>query len=115
MKRILSILFLALVFPVLGSCTADSGEVKDEVPSFEMKAEIIALGDKIEVNVTEAEYASGIYWVITSDETDFLDKNGKKISKDSLKNGDTVLITYNGQVMMSYPPQIVALSVKLEK
>ena len=116
MKKILSILVLALALPVLFACGGDggsqSGEGEESPDTFTMKAEILALGELIEVNVTEAEYASGLYWIITSDKTEFLDKDGMKTEKTALAVGDTVYITYNGQVMMSYPPKVAALSVK---
>ena len=77
-----------------------------------MVAEIVAIGDKIEVNVIEGEYdASGTYWVITGEDTVYETADGKAISADSLKVGDKIEITYSGQVMMSYPPQIVAKKI----
>ena len=119
MKKILSIILLILAFPALASCSAEDdgtgAPTSDGANSFSMKAEVTSLGEKIEVNVTEAEYASGIYWIITSENTEFLDKSGKKISKEDIKVGDTVYITYNGQIMMSYPPQVAALSIKKAK
>ena len=67
----------------------------------------------LEVEVIEGEYgASGIYWVIISKDTVFADANGNRISKNSLKVGDTIEITYGGQVMLSYPPQIVAKKIQ---
>ena len=112
MKRIVSIAIMVLVLPLLFAC-GEGGE--DESMSndlFEMKATVNEVGEKIEVDVFEAEYASGIYWVISSELTKLLDKDGNEISKDDIKSGDTVIITYNGQVMMSYPPQVAALSIK---
>ena len=44
----------------------------------------------------------------------YLDKNGNRTVKAFLKVGDTVEITYGGQVMMSYPPQIVALKIQVK-
>ena len=48
---------------------------------------------------------------ITSDSTVFCNSDGKKIKKSDLSVGDTVEIFYSGQVMMSYPPQIVAAKI----
>ena len=109
MKKI-GFIALLLMLPLLFAC--NNAEEEDMIEGFEMKAVVTALGEKIEVDVTEAEYAAGPFWIITSEETEFTDKNGKKISKDDIKIGDTVIITYNGQVMMSYPPQAVALAIK---
>ena len=109
MKK-LGFLALLLLLPLLFAC----GDAEDDnmTDGFEMKAVVTALGEKIEVNVTEAEYATGPFWIITSSNTDFFDRNGEKISKADIKVGDTLVIAYNGQVMMSYPPQVSAISVK---
>lgn len=77
---------------------------------FKITATIVNINEKIEVNVISAEYASGTYLVITGNQTQiFYEKNS--ITKEDLKIGDTIEIIYNGQVMMSYPPQIVALKI----
>ena len=109
MKKI-GLLALLLILPMLFAC--GDAEEDNMTDGFEMKAVVTALGEKIEVNVTESEYATGPFWIITSSETVFLDKNGDKISKADIRVGDTLVITYNGQVMMSYPPQVSAISVK---
>ena len=92
----------------LYSCNDGGGE-----PRFEMKATVTALGEKLEVDVTEAEYAEGIYWIIISDITEITNSKGEKISRDEIDVGDKVIITYNGQVMMSYPPQVVARKIEI--
>ena len=77
-----------------------------------MVAEIVAIGDKIEVNVIEGEYdASGIYWVNVNSSTTVKTSDGKSIKLSDLAVGDRIEITYSGQVMMSYPPQIVAKKI----
>ena len=86
--------------------------IKEDEPQAAMIAEIVAIGEKIEVEVIEGEHgASGTYWVIVGEDTVFEGSNGSKISLASLKAGDRVKITYSGQVMMSYPPQIVAKKI----
>ena len=79
---------------------------------FNMLARVKNVEEKIEVEVIRAKYASGIYWVLTSPATRILDEKGNIIKKTDLKAGDTVKIIYSGQVMMSYPPQIVALEMQ---
>ena len=113
MKK-LSLVAFILLLPLLFAC---NGGEKDNMSStkndeFVMKATVIAVGEKIEVEVTESEYTSGPFWIITSDSTEFLNASGKKITRGDIKAGDTVTVTYNGQVMMSYPPQVVALIIK---
>ena len=108
MKKILISITLLLAGLLVCACGAKSNEGDDNV---KMTATITALGEKIEVNVIESDYASGIYWVITSNETAYLDAKGKEITRNDLQVGDTVEILYSGQVMMSLPPQIVALKI----
>ena len=109
MKK-LRLVALILILPMLFACekSEDNG-LKD---LFQMKTKVTAVSEKIEVEVIESEYTSGVYWIITSDDTVFENSKGKKIAKDDIKPGDTVIITYNGQIMMSYPPQTVAIKIQ---
>lgn len=118
MKNIIKIALMVLTLSLLCSCSpTENGEKSggeggsSDNTEFVLKATVKALGEKIEVDVFEGEYASGLYWVITSDETEFLDKDGNKITKNDINAGDMVEIVYNGQVMMSYPAQIVARKI----
>ncbi len=108
---ILAILFLS-VFPLaLSSCSSASSDNNGRI---KMKATVDEIGEKILVSVLESEYTSGPHLVITSDNTEYFDKSGKKIQRSDLALGDTVTVYYNGQVMLSYPPQIVAHKIILE-
>jgi hypothetical protein len=49
--------------------------------------------------------------VILTDETEIKDALGKALSREDIGIGDTLSVVYNGQVMLSYPPQIVAHSI----
>lgn len=80
-------------------------------PDFKMKATVTELSEKLMVEVTEAEYAEGPFWIIISESTEIVDSNGKKISRDEIKVDDEIEIIYNGQVMMSFPPQVAALKI----
>ena len=80
--------------------------------SFVMRAVIENIEDKITVNVYEAEYAEGIYLINFGESTVFSDSDGNAITVSELKVGDKIEITYNGQVMMSYPPQVAAKMIK---
>ena len=136
MKKIMIYILVALLALSLCSCGADadtvddgayvepSGDVKErseEAPvkdesgvtpeeknEFFMIARITELGEKIRVEVIEGEYAFGTYLIITSDSTVITDSDGYATE---LSAGDTVRIVYNGQVMMSMPPQVVALKI----
>ena len=80
-----------------------------------MKARITAINDRIEVEVIESEYASGILWVNTSEETLILDEKGERIELADLAVDDVIEIAYTGQIMMSYPGQIVGQAVRKVK
>ncbi len=87
---------------------------EDEGPrgGFFLKGKILALDEHIEVEVIESDYADGVYWVIVSDATAYENASGEGITKGDLAVGETVEIEYGGQVMMSYPPKIVAKTIK---
>ena len=76
-----------------------------------MTAQVKEVGEKIEVEVIESPYTSGVHLVITSNLTEYMDSEGNKIARSDIESGDTLKITYSGQVMLSYPPQIVALKI----
>ncbi len=98
-----------------GNASKDTGgndaSVDEESGGVKMIARITELGERLTVEVLESPYTSGIHWVITSTETTYTARDGKAIERKDLKVRDTVEILYNGQVMMSYPPQIVAVKI----
>lgn len=115
MKRFLRILLLLLALGALSSCggkNAENENTDGADDKFVMYAEITNVTDKIEVNVYEAEYAEGTYWINTDAGTKITDENENKISRSDLSIGDKIKITYNGQVAMSYPPQVFAREIE---
>ncbi|MBO7292446.1 MAG: hypothetical protein J6V07_00760 [Clostridia bacterium] len=111
MKKYMHLLLALLCLPLLFSCQGETTPTGTE-GDFKMTATVVAIGEKIEVEVISGPYdASGPYWVITGEDTHYRDRNGNKIGRDDLAVGDRVEITYGGQVMMSYPPQIVATTI----
>ena len=113
MKKYIVVLAFVLLACLLFACSVD-GEVEN-VEGVKMTAVIKALNENIEVEVIEGEYgASGIYWVKISSDATIFDSNGARITKSNLKVGDVIEITYSGQVMLSYPPQIVALQIQIK-
>lgn len=102
------------VLSLLSSCSAQDKNVEDyEMTNFTMKAELLAVNEKLEVDVIEAEYASGIFHIIVTESTEIYDSHGKEIEKSDLTVGSILTIDYSGQVMMSYPPQTVALVIRV--
>ena len=82
-------------------------------PTYTLKAIVKNVDDHhIEVEIIESDYAFGIYWVLTSNSTLYYNASGSKINRNGIKIGDTVNITYSGQTMLSYPPQIVAYAIR---
>ncbi len=122
MKSILKFTILTLTLAMLCSCGVLNfaklpGEKEEnDTQGVRMTAEIIAISDRLEVEVISGEYgASGTYWVITSDDTPCFDSEGNTIKVSDLEVGDKIEIIYGGQVMMSYPPQIVAKKIQILK
>ena len=96
-------------------CESDGrGAVNSPSDSFIMKCRVIEVGEVIEAEVIEAEYASGIYWIIFSEETEVRGALGERLSVSDIKAGDNVTVSYGGQVMMSYPPRISAIKIDIE-
>ena len=126
MKGIIYTAVIVLLLSTLVSCGAPTSDDYGNVPTpgnndnggeemqnninerISMRAVIRSINDKLEVEVTSSEYTSGIHWVITHDSTAYYAADGSTITRADLKVGDEVEVLYNGQVMLSYPPQIVA-------
>ena len=97
---------------------ANDNEILSDDTSNEPKAEFVLKAivkkienDRIEVEVIESDYAFGIYHVLTAS-TKYYNANGSQITRQNIKVGDTIEITYSGQTMLSYPPQIVGYSIR---
>ena len=132
MKALLKIIPLLLILSLLFSCTTSGGseetgdsdatENEDaegsnsnkENTEFTMKAKILRLGEKLEVEIIESEYSSGIFHIILSDKTEIYNSDGVKIDKSDLTVDDVIVIVYSGQIMMSYPAQTVAIKITVE-
>ena len=108
MKKIIAAFLLLTVFGLTSCSEGDYGIIEDQ---FLMKATVTAVNERIEVDVYEAEYAEGIYHLVYDNGTVILDTDGKRISASDIKTGDKIAISYNGQVMMSYPPQVYAIKI----
>ena len=81
---------------------------------FYMTATVVDTGEKIEVEVIESPFGmTGPFLVITSPETVYLNAENREIARNEIRVGDKVQITYGGQVMLSYPPQIVAYELRV--
>lgn len=108
---IFSLLLALFCLAACGGGGRESGVQSGEV---KMTARISEVGEYVVVEVIESEYTVGTHWVITSEDTVFIGRGGERISRGALCSGDTVEISYNGQVMLSYPPKIVAKKIALK-
>ena len=113
MKKFLMMVLGFAILPLLFSCKSENENKGDEKQEFKLLAIVKNVGERLEVEVIESDYAFGEYWVLTHEETEYSDKGGNEISREDLKPEQKIEITYGGQVMMSYPPQIVASEIKI--
>ena len=113
MKKSIYVIAIILLTCIMLVCT--SCEEVELVDGAKMTAVIKSVSEKIEVDVIEGDYeVSGIFWVNIGSDTVIVNQNGIRVTKSSLKVGDVIEITYSGQVMLSYPPQIVALQIQVK-
>lgn len=108
MKRILKSILLLFGLTLFASCTNAPGS---EI--YTMKATVVSVSEsKVEVEVYSAEYAQGTYSINLDKNTEITDASGEKITLSEISSGDKIEITYGGQVMLSYPPQVYATKIK---
>ena len=108
MKRILKSALILFGLGLLVSCGNPAGS-----ESYTMKATVVSISpNRLEVEVYSSEIAEGPYSIIVDESTKITDSLGKKISLSDIAVGDKIEITYGGQVMLSYPPQVYAIKIK---
>ena len=117
MKRLTFILLLFLALSLmLTACTAD-GEDSDNAEDMEnmikMSGTVLSIGDAVEINVTSDPYNSGIFYLIVDSNTK-ITANGVTVGKGDIPIGSEIDVYYSGQVMLSYPPQIYAVSITVK-
>ena len=109
-------LFLALPLSLFACKNENAAPVfkpSDEPasPSVEMEGTVTETGERLLVEVTKSEYTSGPHIVLLNEDTVITDADGDPLSAKDVKVGDCLKILYSGQVMLSYPPKIVALHI----
>ncbi len=116
MKKTTVFLLLGLLL-FLSACHASAEEKSEDVPAaapvFEMEATVCELGEKLTVEVTKSEYTSGVHLIIPDKNVRVTDEEDNTLSLSDIRVHDKVRIIYNGQVMLSYPPQVVATAIIL--
>ncbi len=115
------LMLLAITLTACDSASASEGRSNDSDPpdtpngGFILTATVTGFEyDRLMVDVTEGEYANGIYSVIIAEDAEIADADGRALPLTDINIGDTVYITYNGQTMLSYPPQIVARKIVIK-
>ena len=121
-KIVLLILIFALLSLFLFGCSTetggeatggDTGDTGGESVPFVFRGTVFEVSELLGVQMEETEYSSGPYHVITGEETTYFDESGAPTSRDSVKIGSVIEVTFSGQVMMSYPPKISAKSIQI--
>ena len=107
-RRIVCAALCALLMPALLASMQGCAEER-----FVMTATVTALGEELLVEVISGEYAEGPFWIVLSSLTRITDKNGAMTTREAIAVGDTLRITYNGQMMMSYPPKVAARKIEI--
>lgn len=110
--KIIKGIILALTSFLLFSGCKGSARAADE---YKLLAVVNAITDaELEVTVADNDGVHfGEYRILTSSATRYYAQDGVKIDRSAVEVGDTIEVTYNGQVMRSFPPQVVATSVTI--
>ena len=113
MKKIIIPILIFMLLPLLFACSSENIAETDNEGDFVLHATIENIDESsIEVLVSENQKTYDTYLVNLYDGTEYLDKDGNRISKSDLKIEENIVITYNGQVTRSLPPQITALKIQ---
>ena len=114
MKRFLSILCALLALPLLFACNApdEAATTTAGNTDYSMTGTVTELGEKLLVEVAESPTnMTGPFLINTDEGTVYHSADGTTIERDAIKVGDTIVIYYSGQVMMSYPAQVYAAKI----
>ena len=110
MKRIMNTIILLLGAAMLFSCspTPDSPAGGE----YTLRGVVTEIADShIDILITDTPDAAGTYRVLVSNSTAIYGKGGASIKISDIRTDDKLEITYNGQVMRSLPPQVVATKI----
>lgn len=113
MKKISAILLIILLVAFLFSCETSDPDTSAEIPdgTVAMTGVVTDVGEKIAIIVTDEVYENEPIHVVINDNTSYVFSDGTNATKQSIKAGDRITIAYSGQMMLSYPGQIVAIKI----
>ena len=112
MKKINLIFLFLICFAVLISCNEEDYDIGGG--SACLVGEVTAVNGGIDIIAEETEFTSGPYHILVNDNTKFVFENGQNASIADVKAGNKIEIIFNGQVMLSYPPQIAAQKIVIK-
>ena len=115
MRKFNVLLLIILSSFLLISCDVNNTD-DQSIPSggAKMAGVVTDIGDRIAILVTDEVYKDQPMHILINDKTTFFDSNENKTTKESIKVGDSIVVTYSGQVMMSYPGQISAIKIEIK-
>ena len=118
MKRLLNTIILIATALLLFSCAPTESDTSTpnteggNGEGYKLIGTVTGITHRsFDILITDTQDAYGTYRILLDKSTEIRTKDGKVISKEAIKASDTVEITYNGQVMRSIPPQVVALKI----
>ena len=122
-KKILALVLAIMMLAIVG-CTGpqeggsgnDNGTPGGRGDFYCYKGVVKTVGNSyITAEIIESDIAFGNYIILVNGNTTFETKDGGAASLGDVKVGDTVYVHVSGQVMLSYPPQISAQRIVIEK
>ena len=110
MKIIKGIIITLTSFLLLAGCAGSGASAASE---YRFRAVVKTVADsEIEATIS---YKDGIhfgdYRILTGADTKYYSADGAAIGREEIETGDVIEVTYNGQVMRSFPPQVVAIKI----
>jgi hypothetical protein len=95
--------------------TSNNGDTSEDESNIVFKAEVIEIGNSLLIAPDQEsnEYKSSDKISVSLNDTKLLNSEDKEITKEEIKVGDIIEVTYNGVIMESYPAQINASSIKV--
>lgn len=95
--------------------TPNNGDTSEDDSNIIFKAEVIETGNSLLITPDQEsnEYKSSDKISVSLNDAKLMNQEDKEISKEDIKVGDIIEVTYNGVIMESYPAQITASSIKV--
>lgn len=108
MKILKKIIIGALSLVLLAGCSKDAPAAE-----YKFRAVVNEVGEgELSVTVSEDDGVHfGEYRILVGEGTRYYLSDGVGVGLDNVERADVIEVTYNGQVMRSFPPQVAALKI----